>query len=38
MKYLPSKHAVVAGLIVFALGMYIYNKYPTVRTKLGAAA
>ncbi len=26
MKFLPSKHAVITGLVVFAVGMYLYNR------------
>lgn len=35
---LPHKKAIVAGLLVFALGIFIYNKVPQVRKVLGGAA
>lgn len=38
MKLVPSKGQFIVGLVVFAVGMYIYNKVPTVRKTLGAAA
>lgn len=34
---LPGKSAIVSGLIVFAIGIYIYNKSATVRKALGSA-
>lgn len=35
---LPSKQALVSGIVVFALCTYAYNKSATVRRLLGAAA
>jgi hypothetical protein len=35
---LPGKKAIIAGLVVSALFMLIYNKVPVVRKALGAAA
>lgn len=35
---MPSKNAIVAGLVSAALFMLIYNKVPAVRKVLGAAA
>lgn len=35
---LPSKAQIISGLIITALGLYIYNKSVTVRKALGAAA
>lgn len=37
MKMLPSKQAVVSGLIIFALGTLVYNKVPAVKRVLGGA-
>ena len=34
---IPGKHAIMSGLIVFAIGILIYNKVPKVRALLGAA-
>lgn len=33
---LPSKGALMSGLIIFAIGILIYNKVPKVRALLGA--
>lgn len=32
---MPSKKAIVSGLIIFAVGMYAYNKIAPVRRVLG---
>lgn len=34
---MPSKKAIIAGLVVSAVFMLIYNKVPAVRKALGAA-
>jgi len=36
--YIPSKHAIVSGIIVFGLAMFLYNKLPAFRKVTGAAA
>ena len=33
----PSKKVLVQGLIVFAVGILLYNKVPAVRKALGGA-
>ncbi len=35
---MPSKKAIVTGLVIAAAFMLIYNKVPAVRKALGAAA
>ena len=36
--YIPSKHAIVSGVIVFAIAMLIYNKVPAFRKVTGGMA
>lgn len=33
--YIPSKSAIISGLMVFALGVFIINKVPKVKALLG---
>jgi hypothetical protein len=35
MKLIPSKGALVSGLIIFAAGMFLYNRVPQVKRILG---
>lgn len=34
---MPSKKQIMAGLLVVALGLFIYNKVPAVKRVLGGA-
>lgn len=38
MKLVPSKGALVTGLVVFGIAMFLYNRVAPVRKLLGAAA
>lgn len=32
---IPKKQALITGLVIFAVGIFIYNKVPAVRKALG---
>lgn len=32
---IPKKSALITGLVVFAIGIFVYNKVPAVRKALG---